>query len=286
MRIGFYSVILRDQPLEVVAEWAVANGFQTLEIDANQHLPELGKTDEVCRRVRARGLDVSSIVCFGALLDADPTRERERRAKARECFVRAGEAEVPYVTFFAGRNPEQSPAENYSSLTGYLSELFSSDPASATTVLFENWPGFTKDWIATTPSGWQELFHGVGRGRVGVEFDPSHLLPQGIEVLPAFQAVADRSFLIHAKDAKLRPACIPLTGYYGDWWSYRLPGDGDVLWTSFLEAVANRSCAKAIVIEHEDASYGWPNGSLELRQRGLLRARSAIEKALSTVRST
>ncbi|HEY0790859.1 MAG TPA: sugar phosphate isomerase/epimerase [Chthoniobacterales bacterium] len=286
MKIGFYSVVLREQPLEAVADWAVANGFQTLEIDANRHLPELEKAAMACRRVRDRGLDVCSIVYFGALLDANPTREHERRVKARECFFRATEANVPHVTFFAGRNPERPAAEDYASLAGFLSELFSSVPNAETNVVFENWPGFSKDWLVTTPAGWQELFSRTDDRRVGVEFDPSHLLPQGIEVLPAFQAVADRAFLIHAKDVQLRPERVQVTGYYGDWWSFRLPGDGDVQWPSLFEAVANRGCAKAVIIEHEDAGYGWPNGPLELRQRGLLHARSAVGKALSTLRSS
>jgi sugar phosphate isomerase/epimerase len=106
---------------------------------------------------------------------------------------------------------------------------------------------------------------------------------QGIDVVPALQAIGSRVHLIHAKDTKLDRRELPLVGHFGDWWTYCLPGRGEIDWSGFLRAVHEVGYAGTIVIEHEDADFGWPNGTLEARRQGLLLARASLEEAFSSV---
>ena len=103
------------------------------------------------------------------------------------------------------------------------------------TFAIENWPGPDNDFIATTPAGWRKLFGLVSDGRLGLEFDPSHLIRTGIDPYKAFEEVADRVKLLHGKDASIDAEQLQAAGYHGaGWWRYRLPGSGRLDWPAFL----------------------------------------------------
>jgi sugar phosphate isomerase/epimerase len=70
-------------------------------------------------------------------------------------------------------------------------------------------------------------------------------------------------------------------GYYGKWWNYRLPGQGDLDWAKFLSSLSRSGYSGPLIVEHEDFQYGFPNGDLQLRQEGLLRARQLLRAHLN-----
>jgi sugar phosphate isomerase/epimerase len=201
VKIGFYTALFPDLPIQSVAEWAAKENFDCLEVDFNRHIVDPAKTGQVVNTVRQVGLDVSSITLFGALLTSDRGQEQKIRDIAKELVVAAAAADV----FFSGRDQSRSETENYKSLAEFLAILEDCSASHPMKILLENWPGFHKNSIATTPEGWRTLFTFVNSTRIGLEFDPSHLLIQGIETGPAYSEVQDRVFLVHAKDAKLDP---------------------------------------------------------------------------------
>jgi sugar phosphate isomerase/epimerase len=113
---------------------------------------------------------------------------------------------------------------------------------------------------------------------VGLEFDPSHLLWQGIDPSQAAREFGKRIFLLHAKDTKLFRDRIQDVGYCGRWWEYRLPGRGEMDWRQFLGGLAGYT--GFISIEHEDTEFGWPNGPVELRKEGLLKGLATLRESL------
>jgi len=272
MKIGFYTAVFPDLPIEAVADWAAREGFDCLEIDFNRHIADSVKLGKVVETVRKVGLEVSSITLFGFLLTSDRSQQEKIRKTAKSLVLAASAAEVFATVFFSGRDESLPVAENYKSLADFLKLLEEESSPGATKIALENWPGFHKNSIATTPEGWRTLFGSLESARIGLEFDPSHLLIQGIESLAAYAEVQERVFLVHAKDAKLHSEKVQSEGYYGAWWNYRLPGLGDLDWNNFLGTLSQSQYPGPLIIEHEDFQFGFPAGDLELRKDGLRRS--------------
>jgi sugar phosphate isomerase/epimerase len=280
MKIGFYSAVFPDLPIEDVADWAAGEGFDCLEIDFNRHIVDGAKLEKVVGTVRKVGLEVSSITLFGSLLSSDRSQQEKIRDTAKKLVLGASAAEVFATVFFSGRDESRSAADNYGSLADFLKLLEEESSPRATKILLENWPGFHKNSIATTPEGWRTLFARLESTRIGLEFDPSHLLIQGIESLAAYAEVQKRVFLIHAKDAKLHPEKLQGEGYYGAWWNYRLPGLGDLDWNNFLASLKRSQYSGPLIIEHEDSQFGFPGGDLKSRKDGLRQSRELLRRGL------
>jgi sugar phosphate isomerase/epimerase len=281
MQIGFFSAIFHDQPVESVSDWATKHGFESIEIDFKSHISTPAETGNVVSHIRDSGLTVSSIALIGSLLDSNAEAERRHRELAKQLLSAASAANVPAVVLFPGKNESLSEAENYKDLAGYFELLINETSSSTTKILLENWPGTHRNSIATTPEGWQKFFEIIPSVRVGLEFDPSHLLFQGIDVQSAIAEAAERVALVHAKDAQLYPNRVQKCGYFGAWWTYRLPGRGELDWSKFLTSLEGIGYHGILVIEHEDGEYGWKSGPLDLRREGLVRAHENLRLAIS-----
>jgi sugar phosphate isomerase/epimerase len=283
MKIGFYSAVFPDLTIQAIADWAAKESFDCLEIDFNRHVVDVARTKEVVDTVRQAGLEVSSITLFGGLLDANRAQEQKVRQTAKDLVAAGSAAKVFAAVFFPGRDASRSENENYGSLANFLKTLEEQSSSYPTKILLENWPGFHKNSIATTPAGWRTLFGTLGSAGIGLEFDPSHLLIQGVESHKAYAEVEDRVFLVHAKDAKLYPEKLQGEGYYGRWWDYRLPGRGDLDWAKFLGSLRRSAYAGPLIIEHEDGQSGFPAGDLELRKEGLRQSSAFLRDTLKIV---
>src|SRR5919202_1425035 len=81
MKIGFYTAVFGDQPIDTVARWAADVGFSALEVDVGRHVGDPSGARAVVEAVRGHGLDVCALTTVGTLLDADrAARERTRAA--------------------------------------------------------------------------------------------------------------------------------------------------------------------------------------------------------------
>jgi sugar phosphate isomerase/epimerase len=269
MKIAFYTSTLGDQPASEVIHWAKAVGFDGIEIDVNRHLSGPEPAITIIELARSAGLDVPSITLFGNLLHPDKAEREKIRSRAESIAQEAIKARIPVLVLFAGRNEEADEESNYQDIAGFLNELASLRTDGSFRVALENWPGQHKNFVATTPQGWEKLFSKIKYPNVGLEFDPSHLLWQGIDPYQAATEFADRIFLLHGKDTKLFPERIQSVGYAGNWWEYRLPGRGELDWKQFLNFARTKLSYDGYVsIEHEDREYAWPNGDLETRKKG------------------
>jgi sugar phosphate isomerase/epimerase len=213
------------------------------------------------------------VLCF--LLDQNPEARKQIRRRVREVLENVA-GKFPALVLFPGRNESVSEEQNYEEIAQFFSELVG-NANSGTKIVVENWPGMSKNFIATTPAGWRHLFELVSSPDLGLEFDPSHLLWQGIDPFPVISEFGNRIQLIHAKDTKLDHNRVQDVGYCGKWWEYRLPGRGELDWKSFLESVKRHAPQVEFAsIEHEDFEFGWPGGEVEKRKQGLLQALSLL----------
>jgi len=280
MKFGFYTAVFGDLSLQEVAEWAKQAGFDGVEIDVARHVNDPVNTTSAVEMVRNAGLEVCALTVFGNLLDQNAGERNRVRDLVKRALAEATEADVPALVVFPGRNETISEDENYHDVAEFLDTL-AAGSLSETKILIENWPGRHKNYIATSPQGWRKLFSMVKSSHVGLEFDPSHLLWQGIDPYRAVHEFGNRIFLLHAKDTKLFRERIQDFGYCGNWWEYRLPGRGEMDWSLFLNHLKRETGYSGFIsIEHEDAEFGWPKGSVQRRKEGLLTALATLRKGL------
>ena len=88
---------------------------------------------------------------------------------------------------------------------------------------WENYP--TGINFATYPAAMQAVFDRVPSKRLGLEFDPSHLMRLYIDPVSAAWHFKDRILAVHAKDTEIIQPILQQVGIAGQgWWRYRIPG--------------------------------------------------------------
>jgi sugar phosphate isomerase/epimerase len=112
-----------------------------------------------------------------------------------------------------------------------------------------------------------------GREEFGFNFDPSHLIWQGIDPVEFIRAFPDRIYHVHVKDAIVR-----LNGQngilgshlpFGDprrGWEFRSPGRGSVDFEEIIRALNQIKYAGPLSVEWEDAGMDREAGAKEACQ--------------------
>lgn len=279
MKIGFYTSTFNDRPAEEVLDFAAASGFDAIEIDIGGHVPGPDAVAGVVDSARKRGLHVSSLTLFGNQLDPDPAARKSRRDQTRAYAGAIAAVGVPLFVMFPGRDSSVSDDDNYADFADHALSLL--DGTGNLGIAFENWPGMESNYIAITPSGWAKLFARATDKRIGVEFDPSHLIRLGIDPFAALDGVKDRVKILHGKDTLTDKTKLQSVGYHsGDWWRYVLPGRGELDWKAFLFKARSFGFDDVISIEHEDSDFGWPKRDLEARKEGERQGLAFLRTAL------
>ena len=129
-------------------------------------------------------------------------------------------------------------------------------------IAIENWPAFRGyPWsgrtMAYSPQAWDLLFDAAGTDTLGLEFDPSHLYWQGIDHVAALRKYKARVYHVHAKDTEIFYEKRNHIGIYGTdgWWTYRIPGLGEIDWRAFINELHTIGYAGGVCIEHEDDRF-------------------------------
>jgi sugar phosphate isomerase/epimerase len=267
MKIGFYTSTFNDRPAEEVFDFAATAGFDAIEIDIGGHIKTPDKVENVVQSARQRGLYVSSVTLFGNQLDPDAAKRKTQRQQTRIFAEAINAAGVPIFVMFPGQDRTSSEDDNYKNFADHALSLL--DGTGTLSIAFENWPGMDDDFLATTPGGWAKLFALAKDKRIGLEFDPSHLIRLGIDPLTALEGVKDRIKILHGKDTSIDQTVLQQVGYHGaGWWRYVLPGRGLLDWPKFIAAARGYGFDDVISIEHEDADFGWPGKDLQARREG------------------
>jgi sugar phosphate isomerase/epimerase len=143
-------------------------------------------------------------------------------------------------------------------------------------MIFSNdeWPSGHN--LAHSPSIWRTMFDEFG-DTIGLNFDPSHLVWQMIDMETAIQEFGERFYHVHAKDLQIDHQGLYDHGILSlgmGWQVPRLPGLGEVDWRVFFSALYRVGYDYVVSIEHEDRGF---EGTDELVKRGFLIARDVLE---------
>lgn len=295
LKLGFVSAILPDLNLEEVVRFASANGFDAVEVmcwpkgkaerryagvthvDVNAlDAAEVGRIKELMSK---EGVAISGLGYYPNPLTADRAEAEVYIAHIRKVIDAAKLLGVGVVNTFVGRDQAKSVDDNWPRFLEVWRPMVRYAGDQGINIGIENCPmSFSKDeWpggknLATTPAIWRRMFEDIPDSNFGLNFDPSHLVWQGIDIPRAVREFGKRIVHAHAKDARVDPEGLYENGvlaYPLKYHTPKLPGLGDVNWSKFISALTESGYDGPVCIEVEDRAY---EGSLENRKASLVQS--------------
>jgi sugar phosphate isomerase/epimerase len=267
--IGLLTAPLSRKSLDWVIAFAGENGFQALEVAAgpgSKHLDTEGFSargaDSIKRLLTEAGVRISSLAWYANLLDADRARRSELSRQMRGVIKAAEALGVEVVCTIAGmpmpgKDRERTIEEDFPKVFAPLTEFAG---ARGIKIAFENW--YATNFMNL--AHWQRAFEVVPAANLGLNFDPSHLLWQGIDYLQAVEHFKDRIFHTHAKDVEVKAHALRWVGNQSrGWWRYVIPGYGEVDWGVYIARLRSAGYSGVLSIEHEDSAFGVEEGFLK-----------------------
>jgi sugar phosphate isomerase/epimerase len=290
MKIGVFTVLFSQRPLEETLDYVKAAGCEAVEIgvggfpgaahaDAASLVEDEGKRKQLLDAVTSRGLEISALSCHGNPLHPKAEIAQAHDRDYRNAVKLAQQLGVDTVITFSGcpgGGPEAQepnwvtcpwPPDFLETLewqwreraTPYWSEAAQFAKNHGIKVAIELHPGF----LAYNTDSFNKL-RDIGGETLGVNFDPSHLFWQGMDPLVCVRDLGDAIYHVHAKDTWLDKPNIALNGVldtkpYTDEinrsWIFRTVGfgHGQEFWRSLMSELRLAGYDGAISIEHEDS---------------------------------
>jgi sugar phosphate isomerase/epimerase len=300
MRLGILSSAFPTLTLDEVASWAAESGFRAVELAVwpaggaverryagTAHIDveslDRSRADRIVDGLAVKGLEISSLAYYPNPLDPDPAVSQAAFAHLRRVVEAAELLRVPIVGTFAGRDKDRSLDENFDTFARVWPDMVHFAGDHGIRIAIENcpmifsgdeWPGGTN--IAYCPANWRRMFDLIPDENFGLNFDPSHLVWQFIDIPRAVREFGERIFHVHAKDLEVRRDGLYEHGVLSagvGWQVPRLCGLGEVDWGAFFGALYSVGYDYVASIEHEDRAF---EGSLEKVQRGFAIARDNL----------
>jgi sugar phosphate isomerase/epimerase len=184
--------------------------------------------------------------------------DKDKAEAARVHFLRAIDIAEALDCSLVTCNAWVAGADEAAQLSSYksiYSELANVAGDRGVRMAIENCPHGGRNY-ASSPARWEKMFDAVSSTVIGLEYDPSHLVWQGIEPVAPIREFGSRIYAFHAKDTEILSDVLQREGILGSgWWRYRVPGWGQVNWTGIFGALADINYEGDMVIEHEDPVF-------------------------------
>jgi sugar phosphate isomerase/epimerase len=292
MKLGFVSAILPDLPLDQVLGVAADLGYDCVELmcwpvgKADRryagvtHLDATDFADAAADAVRRlagdSGVAISGLGYYPNPLAADPAEAEKAVEHLRKVIRAAALLDVNLVNTFIGRDPAKSVDANWPRFLSTWQPLVAFAAEHGVRIGIENCPMlFTADeWpggknLAVSPAIWRRMFADIPSPNFGLNYDPSHLVWQGMNYLRPLREFRDRIFHVHAKDARMERDRLDDVGILAaplQFHTPKLPGRGDIDWGQFFTVLGENGYRGPVCVEVEDRDY---EGSPELRREAL-----------------
>lgn len=303
MKLGFVSAILPDLSLEDVVGFAAVEDFSCVELmcwpagkaerryAGVTHVSVDKPTDDEMSRVRDvmadSGVAISALGYYPNVLSPDAAEAKACRAHLKKVIAGAAKLGVGVVNTFVGRDWAKSVEANWPAFRKVWPSMIRYAEDRGVTVCIENCPMlFTADeWpggknLATTPAIWRRMFEEIPSDHFGLNYDPSHLVWQGIDYIAPLREFAGRIHHVHAKDVRVDRDRLNEVGIMATPLEYsnpKLPGLGEVNWGRFFSVLGDVGYDGAVCIEVEDRCY---EGSLTKRTAALRQAAGYLRNFL------
>ena len=283
MKLGFLTACLPNLSLEQIADWAVQQGYESLEVAA---WPDLGARPFIATHIDAelqdakyhaqikdifakRKLSLSSLAFYDNNLHPDQKTRDEINSHVIKCIDTAAALGVETVGTFVGRDWNKPVRENLAMAKDVFAPIVQLANSKGVKVIIENcvMEGWHPDGypgnLAYSPELWEWMFN-LG---LYLNYDPSHLVWMGIDPIAAIKPYLDRIPHAQAKDIQVNAIERNFYGYPGKsvvrnnpwdvgWWRYRVPGLGDVDWRRLIDVMYEGGFTGTLSVEHEDPLWG------------------------------
>ncbi len=311
MKLGVLSNLFANLSLEEACKYLSEQGCTAIEIgcggfpgkahcDPEVLLNDEAKLNEFVATVKKYGLMISALSTHGNAVHPDKKIAAEFDKDFRNAVLLAEKIGVDRVITFSGcpgGSPEDKTPnwatcawpDDFLAVLDYqwndvLIPYWKEAAAFARShkvdkIAFEMHPGF----CVYNPETLLKLRAAVGP-EIGANFDPSHLIWQGIDPVVAIMELKDCIFHFHAKDNRIDKYNVAKNGvldtkHYSDiagrGWSFRTVGYGNDIkyWKDIVSALRTIDYDYVMSVEHEDA--------LMTPQEGLRKAIAVLSEAMT-----
>jgi len=299
MKLGFLTAPFPQTPLTEVADWAVAAGFEVLEIACwprtsgptrryagTSHIDVATlsalQAMELVDEIAGKGLAISGLGYYPNPLHPDPAHRVMVIDHLKAVMVAASRMGVPLVNTFMGGDAAKTPDQNWEEALRVWPDIvrFAQDQGVKVTLencpmlfSYDEWPGGHN--IATSPRMWRRILEQWG-GTIGLNFDPSHLVLQTIDTGRFLREFGPNVLHFQAKDLMIDRDGLYERGTFSNgigWQIPRIPGLGEVDWRVVFSELYRAGYAGDCIIEHEDRRF---EGTDEKVKQGFLVARDIL----------
>lgn len=310
MKLGVLTVPLYDLSLEETLKYLHGLGVQAVELgcggspgkkhlDPDVYLNHPEKIAEVKELLKKYEIEICALSAHGNGVHPNPEVAAEATKDFENAVLLAEQLGVDTVVTFSGC-PGDSPTSQYPNwvvcpwpddfltildyqwnevlIPYWKKEVEFVRAHGVKHVAFEMHPGF----CVYNPETCLRLREAVGP-ELGANFDPSHLIWQGIDPVAAIKELKGAIYHFHAKDTRIDPYNTAKNGvldtkYYGQIaersWVFRTVGYGNdtQYWREMVTALKTAGYDGVLSIEHED--------SLMSIREGLEKAVAVLKKVL------
>ena len=299
MKLGILTAPFPETPLSEVAQWASTCGFEALEIACwprssgatrryagTSHIDvtiSASQAKQVAAELAATGLAISALGYYPNPLHPDLTHRKEVIGHLKKVIVTAGHMGVKLVNTFCGGDASKHIDDNWKEAVKVWPDIIAHARDNNVRLAFENcpmifsydeWPGGHN--IAYSPYIWRRILE-TWDGAIGMNYDPSHLVLQMIDQARFIREFGPHMLHVHAKDLMIDRDGLYERGILSagmGWQIPRMPGLGDVDWSSIFSGLYRAGYDGPVIIEHEDRKF---EGSDAAIKRGFMLARDVLQ---------
>mgnify|MGYP004618190641 FL=1 len=290
MKLGVLTVPLYDRSFEDALKWLSERGVHTLEvgnggfpgnthINPDDYLGKPGKIAELKALLEKYGMTIAALSCHGNCVHPDKAVAAKFQSDYEKTVLMAEQLGIDTVVTFSGcpggSKDDKTPnwvtcpwPDDFGKILDYQwNEVLI--PYWKEAVKFANAHGVKKIALEMHPgfcvyntTTLLKLRDAVG-DTIGANFDPSHLIWQGIEPAEGIRLLGKAIYHVHAKDTFLDEAnikkmgvlsTVPYSQMLDRPWTFRTVGYGLSVtqWKNFVSMLRAVGYDGVLSIEHED----------------------------------
>ena len=309
MKLGVCSNLLGDKPFEEALAYFHSKGLQMVEIgtggypgkdhcDPDVLLNDEEKYQEWLGLLKKYDLEVSAFSCHGNPVHPNKELAAEFDKAMRDAVLMAEKYGIHQINCFSGCPGDHEGAKFPNWVTCPWPNDFGEILEYQWKVLIDYWKEFVEfakthgvnkialelhpGFCVYNTQTLKKLREAVGP-EIGANFDPSHLIWQGMDPITVIREMGDAIFHVHAKDTRIDPRNTAVNGVldtksYADEinrsWIFRSVGYGNdaLYWKDIISNLRMVGYDYAISIEHED--------SLMSKNEGLTKAIEMLKECV------
>ena len=283
MELGLLTATVPTDDIETIASHASEVGFDSLELaawpvegssteqpdtvfDPEKAAADEGYAESVINTIGSHGLSVSALGYYTNNLHPNDTVRSSNHEHTKRVIRAASNMGINLVGTFIGRDPSMPLDESLDEAERVWPDLIEFAESHDVAVMIENCPmdhgGAYGTNLFYSPETWERLFSAIDSDYFGLNYDPSHMYWLGMDHIEPLERFSDRIFHAHAKDTQIHADRKDDIGILADrsitddhWWSYRIPGLGEIDWAEYVRALYDIGFDGSLAIEHEDPTF-------------------------------